>query len=122
MTMNHDDSAPALAGAIRCILRDIGRAVGAPLDDLPGKFDTGATAAILDLTTPRTLDTWASRPDRGGLPFVKVGRSRRYLLTDLVTFMAKRHSDAGDYAASAISSAVYAEVSRLGEPAVTDAA
>jgi len=109
---------PELSGAIRCILRDIGRSVGAPLDDLPGKFDTFQTAAILDLTTPRTLDTWASRPDRGDLPFVKVGRSRRYLLTDLVTFIAKRHSGASDYAASAVPSAVYAEVSRLGEPTI----
>ena len=113
---------PEVVGAVRCIIRDIGRAVDSPLDDLPGKFDTRAAATILDLTTPRTLDTWASRPDRGGLPFVKVGRSRRYLLTDLVTFMAKRHSDADKYAASAVSSAVYAEVSRLGESVVKDAA
>jgi len=113
---------PELSGAIRCILRDIGRAVGVPLADLPGKFDPRETAAILDLTTSRTLDTWASRPDRGGLPFVKVGRSRRYLLTDVIAFIAKRHTGAGEYAASAVSAAVYAEVSRLGEPVIGAAA
>ena len=114
--------ATALDGAIRCILRDIGRAVGVPLADLPGKFDARETAAILDLTTTRTLDTWASRPDHGGLPFVKVGRSRRYLLTDLVTFMAKRHTDADAYPAAAVPAAVCDEVARLGESVAKDAA
>jgi len=112
----------ALTGAVRCILRDIGRAVGVPLAELPGKFDPRETAAILELTTTRTLDTWASRPDRGGLPFVKMGRSRRYLLSDLVAFMAKRHSAADTYPAAAVTATVCAEVASLGEPAARNAA
>lgn len=104
----------ALAGAIRCILREIGRSLGQPLDELPGTFDTRQTAKILGLTTSRTLDTWASRPDRGGLPFVKVGRSRRYLLSDIITFTAERRSDAQRYDAETISAAVCQQIDQLG--------
>lgn len=105
---------PALAGAIRCILRDIARSIGRPLADLPGKFDAHQTALILGLTTSRTLDTWASRPDQGGLPFMKVGRSRRYLLSDIVTFTVARRSDACRYGGAAVADAVFEQIERLG--------
>ena len=112
---------PELSGVIRCILRDVACALGVPSDELPGKYTAREAATILDVV-PRTMDTWAARADHNDLPFVKVGRSRRYLLTDLVTFIAKRHTDADRYAASAVSSAVCAEVSRLGGPKTADAA
>ena len=67
MPTNYINS-PELSGAIRCILREIGRTVDRQLDDLPGKFGTPETAKILELTTTRTLDTWASRSDRGRRP------------------------------------------------------
>jgi len=120
LSAQHTDT-PALAGAVRCILRDVGQSLNRPLEELPGKFDTRKAATILGLTTPRTLDTWASKPDHGGLPFIKVGRSRRYLLSDIVAFIASRRTGTA-FSASDIADAVAEQVERLGAPTIEDAA
>jgi|GEM_PF-1796614 len=121
MTIEYDHTLQ-LTGTVRCILRDIARAIGVAREDLPGKFDSRVTAKVLELTTTRTLDAWAARPGRQELPFIKIGRSRRYLLTDVVAFIAKRHSNADMYAASAVDAVVAAEVARLGSSFLADAA
>lgn len=114
MTIHND--IPELNGAIHCILRDVSLKIGLARNELPSQFDTRETATILELTTTRTLDSWAARPDRGGLPFIKVGRSRKYLLSDLVTFIAERRTSIQTYPVSAIATVVCVQIERLNKP------
>jgi len=107
---------PALTAVVRCILRDVSRSSGHPLDDLPDLLAASDVARILRLTTTRTLDVWAGRPDRNGLAFLKVGRHRRYALSDVVAHIARRRESDRPVSDEALMPVVLASIERLGSP------